>query len=125
MSSSGFEYGMDLEVLRSHVDCWRDGYDWRAREARFNTCPQFTTTAVGEGLRFQHVRSPHPGALRMVLLHGYMGSVVQFMEMIDPLTDPTTHGGDASDAFHLVVLSLPGHGLSGPIRAAGFGTGVH
>jgi len=120
IEGSGFRYGMDLDVLRSYVDYWRDGYDWRAREKGYNRYPQFRTTAAGEGLHYYHVRSPHPNALPMVLLHGYMGSVTEFSDMIGPLTDPPAYGGDASDAFDVVVPSLPGYGFSGPIRAAGF-----
>ena len=120
IAGSGFDYGMDLSALRSLVDYWRDDYDWRAREERFNRYPQYKTTASGEGLHFYHVPSAHPGALPIVLLHGYMGSVVEFLEMIGPLSDPPAHGGDARDAFHVVVPSLPGHGFSGPIEQRGF-----
>lgn len=120
IAGSGWDYGMDLATLREFVDYWRDGYDWRAREAYYNRHPQFTTTAAGESLHCFHVRSANPDAIPLVLLHGYMGSVAEFVDMIGPLTDPAAHGGDGADAFHVVVPSLPGHGFSGPTHSRGF-----
>ena len=120
IEGSGWDYGMDLGVLRPLMDYWRDGSDWRARERKHNRFDQFLTRAAGEQVHFYHVRSPRPDALPMVLLHGYMGSVVEFAEMMGPLSDPAAHGGSADDAFHVVVPSLPGYGFSGPTRQAGF-----
>ncbi|WP_420638408.1 epoxide hydrolase family protein [Candidatus Poriferisocius sp.] len=110
----GWADGADVAYLRELVEYWADGYDWRAREAYLNAHPQYTTSAAGERVHFYHVRSPEPAALPLVLIHGYMGSVVEFREMMGPLSDPAAHGGDPADAFHVVVPSLPGYGLSGP-----------
>jgi microsomal epoxide hydrolase len=120
LEGTGWSYGMELETLQRFVDYWKDGYDWRARERKYNQYDQFTTTAAGETVHFYHVPSKEPGALPMVLLHGYMGSVAEFIDMIGPLTDPVAHGGEAGDAFHVVVPSLPGHGWSGPTTNPGF-----
>lgn len=120
LAGAGWDYGMDLETLRRVVDYWKDEYDWRARERKYNAYPQFKTNAAGENVHFYHVRSSEPDALPMVLLHGYMGSIAEFVDMIGPLTDPAAHGGDARDAFHVVVPSLPGHGFSGPTTQKGF-----
>ncbi len=116
---SGWSDGADVDYMQELARYWADGYDWREREAYLNAHPQFTTTAAGERVHFYHVRSPEPGALPMVLIHGYMGSVVEFREMIGPLTDPAAHGGDPADAFHVVVPSLPGYGFSGPTTGPG------
>ena len=91
---------------------WADGYDWRATERRLNALPQFRTQLDGLGIHFLHVRSPHADALPLVITHGWPGSVVEFLKVIGPLTDPTAHGGDAADAFHVVCPSLPGYGFS-------------
>lgn len=120
LEGARWDYGMNLEALRAFVDHWRDAYDWRAREKKFNQFDQFLTTAAGEQVHFYHVRSPEPDALPLLLTHGYMGSVVEFVDMIEPLTNPAAHGGDARDAFHVVVPSLPGHGFSGPTVQKGF-----
>ena len=80
-----------------------------------NQLPQFTTTIDGANLHFLHVRSPEPAATPLLLLHGWPGSVVEFLELVGPLTDPAAHGGDPADAFHLVIPSLPGFGFSGPV----------
>ncbi|MGH2637425.1 MAG: epoxide hydrolase, partial [Actinomycetota bacterium] len=99
---------------------WRASYDWRKDEARLNEFPQFTTTVDGQNVHFLHVRSPEDGALPLVLTHGWPGSVAEFTEIIGPLTDPRSHGGDPDDAFHVVVPSIPGYGFSGPTRDAGW-----
>jgi hypothetical protein len=94
--------GVPLDYLRELCAYWADGYDWRATEARLNRLPQFRTPIDGLGIHFVHVRSPHPDALPLVLTHGWPGSVVEFLKVIGPLADPTAHGGEAGDAFHVV-----------------------
>jgi len=116
----GWARGVPVDYLRELAEYWRDGYDWREHEARLNKFPQFTTVVDGANLHFLHVRSPEPEATPLLLLHGWPGSVVEFLELIGPLTDPAAHGGDADDAFHVVVPSLPGHGLSGPLDETGW-----
>jgi microsomal epoxide hydrolase len=110
----GWSYGIPLDYTRRLTAYWRDGYDWHAEEARLNALPQFRTEIDGHDLHFLHVRSTEPSALPLVLSHGWPGSIVEFLEVIGPLTDPITHGGEAADAFDVVVPTLPGFGLSGP-----------
>ncbi|PRY37948.1 epoxide hydrolase family protein [Umezawaea tangerina] len=117
----GTDHGVPLARVQGLVDHWRTGYDWRAHEAELNAFPQFTTTVDGADVHFLHVRSPEPDALPLLLLHGWPGSVVEFLDVIGPLADPRAHGGDPGDAFHLVIPSMPGYGLSGPTREAGWG----
>jgi pimeloyl-ACP methyl ester carboxylesterase len=113
--------GVPLAYLRELCAYWADAYDWRATEARLNRLPQFRTELDGLGIHFLHVRSPHPDALPLVLTHGWPGSVVEFLKVIGPLTDPTAHGGDAADAFHVVCPSLPGYGFSDKPARPGWG----
>ncbi|WP_194818275.1 epoxide hydrolase family protein [Nocardia sp. XZ_19_385] len=113
----GWTYGIPTSYVRELAEYWRTGYDWRAAEAARNTVPQFVTEIDGQRLHFAHVRSPEPDALPLVLIHGW--PFEDFTEMIGPLTDPGAHGGDPADAFHLVIPSLPGCGLSGPTRNPG------
>ena len=110
----GWDYGVPLDYVKELAEHWRTGYDWRAWEARLNEYPQFTTTIDGQNIHFLHVRSPEPDALPLILTHGWPGSIVEFLDVIGPLTDPRAHGGDPADAFHLVIPSLPGYGFSGP-----------
>ncbi|HZM84238.1 MAG TPA: epoxide hydrolase, partial [Candidatus Limnocylindrales bacterium] len=105
------------------ADYWRRGYDWRAHEAQLNEFPQFTTVIEGQNVHFVHVRSAQPGALPLIITHGWPGSVVEFMNIIGPLTDPASHGGDPADAFHVVAPSLPGFGFSSPLAGPGWDTG--
>jgi epoxide hydrolase len=119
----GWSRGVPLGYLQGLAAYWADGYDWRKQEARLNEHPQFTTTIDGANVHFLHVRSPEPDALPLLLTHGWPGSVVEFLNIIGPLTDPRAHGGDPADAFHLVIPSIPGYGLSGPTRQAGWTTG--
>jgi pimeloyl-ACP methyl ester carboxylesterase len=105
--------GVPLAYLQELCRYWADGYDWRATEARLNALPQFLTGIDGLDIHFLHVRSPHPGALPLILTHGWPGSIIEFLKVIGPLSDPTAHGGDAADAFHVVCPSLPGYGFSG------------
>jgi len=104
--------GIPLAYTQEVCAYWAEKYDWRAREARLNAFPQFRTELDGLGIHFLHVRSPHENALPLVITHGWPGSVVEFLKVIEPLTDPTAHGGDAADAFHVVCPSLPGYGFS-------------
>jgi len=118
----GWSYGVPLGYLKGLAAYWRSGYDWRTWEAKLNAYPQFMTTIDGATIHFLHVRSPEPGALPLIVTHGWPGSVAEFLETIGPLTDPRAHGGDPTDAFHLVIPSIPGFGFSGPTREAGWGT---
>ena len=106
---------MPVNYLEGLAEYWRTGYDWRAHEARLNEFPQFMTEIDGQRVHFLHVRSPEPGALPLMLIHGWPGSFVEFIDLVGPLTDPVSHGGDAADAFHVVVPSVPGHGFSMPL----------
>jgi pimeloyl-ACP methyl ester carboxylesterase len=104
--------GIPLAYVREVCSYWAEKYDWRAREARLNRFPQFRTEVDGLGIHFIHARSPHPGALPLVITHGWPGSIVEFHKVIEPLVDPTAHGGSAADAFHVVCPSLPGYAFS-------------
>ena len=108
----GWSQGVPLSYLQDLCRYWVEDYDWRTTEARLDALPQFRTDIDGLGIHFLHVRSPHAGALPLVLTHGWPGSVVEFLDVIGPLTDPAAHGGDAADAFHVVCPSLPGYGFS-------------
>jgi len=116
--------GTPLAYVQEVCDYWTDGYDWREREALLNRFDQFTMPVdelSDPGLHFVHVRSPHPDAMPLLITHGWPGSIVEFHKVIEPLTDPTKHGGDAADAFHVVAPSLPGFGFSGKPTATGWG----
>jgi len=113
--------GVPLAYLQSLCAYWADGYDWRAREARINAFAQFKTSIDSLGVHFLHVRSPNEHALPLVLTHGWPGSVVEFLDVIGPLTDPAAHGGDPADAFHVVCPSLPGYGFSDKPTTTGWG----
>ncbi|MEU5942488.1 epoxide hydrolase family protein [Micromonospora sp. NPDC047548] len=118
----GWEAGVPLDYLKDLADYWQTKYDWRAHEAQLNEFPQFTTVIDGQNVHFLHVRSPEPDALPLVITHGWPGSVVEFMKIIGPLTDPARHGGDPADAFHVVAPSLPGFGFSSPLAGPGWHT---
>jgi epoxide hydrolase len=120
LPGADWSYGVPLARVRELAAYWADGYDWRAHEARLNAFPQFTTVIDGEDVHFLHVRSPEPGALPLVLSHGWPSTVADFLSLIGPLSDPRAYGGDPADAFHLVVPSLPGYGFSGPTHSAGW-----
>ncbi|WP_052852457.1 epoxide hydrolase family protein [Streptomyces avicenniae] len=117
----GWSRGVPQAYLRDLAEHWRTGYDWRKHEAALNEHPQFTTTVDGQKIHFLHVRSPEPDATPLVLLHGWPGSVADFLDVIGPLSDPRAHGGDPADAFHLVIPSLPGFGFSTPLAGPGMG----
>lgn len=123
LPGAGWEYGVPAGYLRELVRYWRHAYDWRAAEAELNRWPQFTTTIDGANVHFAHVRSPEPNATPLLLTHGWPGSVVEFLDVVGPLTDPVAHGGDAADAFHVVIPGIPGFGLSGPTTDRGWEAG--
>src|SRR5919199_2024991 len=118
----GWGRGVPLGYLKELTEYWQDGYDWRQWEAKLNKYPQFTTTIDGQNVHFLHVRSPEPDAFPLIISHGYPSSVVEFLSIIGPLTDPRAHGGDPADAFHVVAPSLPGFGFSRPTREVGWDT---
>jgi epoxide hydrolase len=113
--------GVPLAELQALCSYWADGYDWRAVEAKLNAAPQFRTSIDGLDIHFLHARSPHRDALPLVMTHGWPGSVVEFLAVLGPLTDPPAHGGDAADAFHIVCPSPPGYGWSAKPAAPGWG----
>jgi pimeloyl-ACP methyl ester carboxylesterase len=104
--------GAPLAKVQALCDYWRNGYDWRRCEQRLNGLGQFKTEIDGLGIHFLHIKSPEANALPLIMTHGWPGSVIEFMKVIGPLTDPVAHGGKAEDAFHLVLPSLPGYGFS-------------
>jgi len=112
--------GAQLDKVQKLVDYWRRQYDWRQLEARLNGYPQFKTEIDGLAIHFLHIRSPHADALPMVMTHGWPGSIVEFLDVIDPLVDPSAHGGEAAQAFHLVIPSIPGFGFSDKPDAKGW-----
>ncbi|MDG4789134.1 epoxide hydrolase [Micromonospora sp. WMMD1102] len=115
--------GVQLATVQELARYWMTGHDWRAFEARLNALPQYTTEIDGVEIHFIHVRSRHENALPLVMTHGWPGSVVELLDTIGPLTDPTAHGGRAEDAFHLVLPSLPGYGFSGEPTELGWDSG--
>jgi pimeloyl-ACP methyl ester carboxylesterase len=115
--------GVQLATLQELARYWTTDYDWRKAEARLNALPQFTTEIDGVDIHFLHVKSPHEHALPLLMTHGWPGSVVELLETVGPLTDPTAHGADAEDAFHLVLPSLPGYGFSGESTEVGWDPG--
>jgi pimeloyl-ACP methyl ester carboxylesterase len=115
--------GVQLATLQALARYWIADYDWRKVEAQLNALPQFTTEIDGIDIHFIHVKSAHENALPLIMTHGWPGSVIELLEAIGPLTDPTAHGGDAADAFDLVVPSLPGYGFSGEPTELGWNVG--
>jgi epoxide hydrolase len=114
------DYGVRQAYIRRLADHWRTGYNWRSLEARLNAYPQFTTQIDGQNVHFLHVRSPEANALPLIITHGWPGSIVEFLDVIGPLSDPRAHGGDPAVAFDLVIPSIPGYGFSGPTREPGW-----
>ncbi len=112
--------GAPLAYVKELCEYWRTDYDWRRCEARLNALPQFITEIDGIDIQFVHLRSKHENALPMVMTHGWPGSVIEFLKVLGPLTDPTAHGGSAADAFHVVCPTLPGFGFSGKPTAPGW-----
>jgi pimeloyl-ACP methyl ester carboxylesterase len=115
----GWEYGTPVSYLRDMVERWKS-FDWREQEARMNAVPNFQTEIDGQTIHFVHVRSAYEDARPLLLLHTYPGSFAEFLDMIGPLTDPESHGGQAEDAFHVVVPSMPGFGFSTPLVGDGW-----
>ncbi len=113
--------GVQLTTLQELARYWATDYDWRTAEAKLNALPQFTTEIDGVEIHFIHVRSKHEDALPLIMTHGWPGSVIELLETVDPLTDPTAHGGTPGDAFHLVLPSIPGYGFSGEAKEIGWG----
>jgi pimeloyl-ACP methyl ester carboxylesterase len=125
---SDWSQGIPLAYVKDFCDYWLEEYDWRAREAILHQFPQFTTPISVDGcepvsIHFLHVRSEHEDATPLLLTHGWPGSIVEFLDVIAPLSNPTAYGGDASDAFHIVCPSLPGYGFSGKPTESGWGLG--
>lgn len=113
--------GIPLDYVKDVCAYWATSYDWRAAERRLNEIPQFVAAVDGLDVHFLHVRSPHPNAMPLVMTHGWPGSIVEFLKVIGPLTDPVTHGGEPADAFDVVCPSLPGFGFSGKPEQTGWG----
>jgi pimeloyl-ACP methyl ester carboxylesterase len=113
--------GVPLEMTRELARYWATDYDWRKCEAKLNDLPHFVTEIDGLDIHFIHVRSKHEGALPLVINHGWPGSIIEQLKIIDPLTDPTAHGASASDAFDVVIPSMPGYGFSGKPTETGWG----
>ena len=115
--------GVQLATIQALARYWATDYDWRKAEAKLNALPQFTTKIDGVDIHFIHVKSDHKNALPLIMTHGWPGSVIELLETVGPLTDPTAHGGSAEDAFDLVLPSLPGYGFSGEPKEVGWGPG--
>jgi pimeloyl-ACP methyl ester carboxylesterase len=115
--------GVQLATLQELARYWATDYDWRKAQAKLNAVPQFTTEIDGVEIHFIHVKSPHEKALPLIMTHGWPGSVMELLDTVGPLTDPTAHGGNAADAFHLVLPSLPGYGFSGEPMELGWNAG--
>src|SRR3954447_21896603 len=121
IDGAGWDYGADLDYARDLCDYWRTGCDGRAREHELNAIPHFRCTVDGVDQHFWHVRGKGPDPLPLLLIHGWPGSPVEYLELIDPLTDPGAHGGDPVDAFDVIAPDLPGFGFSGHPRERGWG----
>ncbi|MEV6560573.1 epoxide hydrolase family protein [Nocardia sp. NPDC051756] len=123
LPGTGWERGVPTAYLKELAGYWAEKFDWRATEAELNKYPQFTTTIDGQNVHFLHIRSAEADATPLLLLHGWPSSVIDFLDLIGPLTDPKAHEAPDAPAFHLVIPSLPGHGFSGPITEAGWDDG--
>jgi pimeloyl-ACP methyl ester carboxylesterase len=120
LPEAGADYGAALGFVREAAEHWRTTFNWRAQEDRINGIPQFVTNIDGQNIHFFHVRSPEPDALPIVLTHGWPSSSVEFLDLIGPLTNPRQHGGEAADAFDVVIPSIPGYAFSGPTHEPGW-----
>ena len=112
LPGTGWDYGTNMAYLKELVDYWQNSFDWRAQEEAINRFSHFKADVDGLGIHFIHQKGVGPDPMPLVLTHGWPGSVVEFHKVIEPLADPTAHGGNAEDAFHVVVPSLPGFGFS-------------
>ena len=112
--------GVQLATMQKLARYWATDYDWRKVEAKLNALPQFITNIDGLDIHFIHVRSKHENALPLIVTHGWPGSIIEQLKIIDPLTNPTAHGASASDAFHIVIPSMPGYGFSGMPTTTGW-----
>ncbi len=122
IEGTGWDYGIPAAYLAELIAYWREAYDWHAEAATLNRFEHYRTTIDGQSIHFVHARSPHADALPLLLVHGWPGSIVEFLDVIPRLTDPSQHGGDPADAFHVVAPSLPGYGFSEPTRTRGWDT---
>jgi len=120
IEGANWDYGTELSYLRELVAYWKDHFEWRAQERLLNSFPHFQTSIDDHRVHFIHARSPHVNAFPLVVTHGWPGSVFEFHKILGPLTNPTQHGGDARDAFHVVCPSIPGYGFSEPPRTRGW-----
>jgi len=118
---SDFSQGVPLDTVQKLARYWATEYDWRKVEARLNSVPNFITEIDGLDIHFIHVRSKHEDALPIIITHGWPGSVIEQLKLIEPLTNPTAHGGTAADAFDVVIPSMPGYGYSGKPTSIGWG----
>jgi epoxide hydrolase len=118
----GWDLGVPLDYLKGLAEYWATTYDWRGQEAALNEFAQFTTVIDDQNIHFLHVRSPEPGALPLLITHGWPGSIAEFLDIIGPLVDPAAHGGDPAAAFHVIAPSIPGFGFSGPTHETGWNT---
>ncbi|MGI8927267.1 MAG: epoxide hydrolase family protein [Tepidiformaceae bacterium] len=121
LPGTGWDYGADVAYIRELCDYWRHGYDWRKHEAALNAFPQFLCEVDGHDFHFWHVRGNGPEPFPLMLVHGWPGSIYEFHHLIGPLTDPASHGGDAADAFDVVIPALPGYGFGGRTTERGWG----
>ncbi|MGO9887716.1 MAG: epoxide hydrolase family protein, partial [Solirubrobacteraceae bacterium] len=112
--------GVPLQTMQDLARYWATDYDWRKCEAKLNALPNFITEIDGLDIHFIHIRSQHEGALPLIVTHGWPGSIIEQLKIIEPLTNPTAHGASAADAFHLVIPSLPGHGFSAKPTSTGW-----
>ena len=117
---SDYSQGVPLKTVQQLLRYWQTDYDWRKVEARLKALPNFITEIDGLDIHFIHVRSKHENALPLIVTHGWPGSIIEQLKIIDPLTNPTAHGGSASDAFDLVIPSMPGYGFSGKPTTTGW-----
>lgn len=120
LAGTSWEAGVPVQYLKRVAEYWRDGFEWRKHEKRLNAFPQFTTTIDGQTIHFIHARSPEPTAMPLIITHGWPGSIVEFLDIIEPLRNPRAFGGKAEDAFHVVVPSIPGFGFSTPLNEPGW-----
>lgn len=120
IADQGWKYGTNRAYLQELCETWRTTFDWRAQEARFNQWDHILTDIDGAQVHAIHAPSPEPDALPLIITHGWPGSVAEFLDVIEPLRDPRSHGGDPSQAFHIVAPSIPGYGWSGPTLDAGW-----